>query len=45
MIDPIGQDRTFDAGHLLAGYPVEKGLNVQIQISLIELLVDGPLQI
>lgn len=41
MIDQIGVDRTFDGGHLPAGYPFGKGLNLQIRVPSVAPLLDA----
>ncbi len=39
MIDQIGEGRTFDDGHLPTEFPFGKGLNVQIRVPSIAVLV------
>lgn len=41
MIDQIGKGRTFDDGHLPDKYPFGKGLNVQIEVSEIDILLSS----
>ena len=41
MIDQIGVGRTFDGGHLPAGYPFGKGLNLQIRVPSVAPLLDA----
>ncbi|MFU8925889.1 bleomycin resistance protein [Acinetobacter puyangensis] len=44
MIDQIGVGRTFDDGHQPHNYPFGRGLNVQIKVSNLDLLLKSLVQ-